>query len=401
MFFEYEKKGKEKLEDYEVIRGQELFIPPHVWIEMTDNFSRDEIITYISQKIDGLPYPYTQYTPQEVNNDLLQLQSDYSPMIEGEWSMPRCEIESEATYQGKSLYLSANNKGLKVSNQFTEFARIEVDHQSYKSALTQWTREGMKGSKRSFIRPFFTLYDRSKGVNSKMLVNAINMSCYIPAQFKPSVAKALYDFFDAKHVLDFSSGWGDRLVGFLASNAQSYIGIDPNTKLHEPYQKIVDYCNTDKEVRFICSPAEDADLSDVKVDFIFTSPPYFDVERYSDEGTQSWKRYPKTEDWLEGFLFPTLKKCWGVLDEGGRIAINISDKVKGNKRVCQPMIEYMETLGATYEGVIGYRMSKRPGNHHSLNDELSKADIFCEPIFIWSKGKASEPKWTQDNFFGV
>ena len=65
------------------------------------------------------------------------------------------------------------------------------------------------------------------------------------------------------------------------------------------------------------------------------------------------------------------------------------------------MIDHMKTLGAIYEGVIGYRMNKRPGNHHSLNEELSQADVFCEPIFIWSKGVAPEPKWYQDNFFGV
>ncbi len=401
MFFDYNTKAKDKLEDYVVLKGDELYIPPHQWIEMVDNFTRDEITDYLSTKIEGLPYPFTKYTPQEIQKDWLAVQADYMTPVQGEWSLPRCELKDLHTYQGKYFYFGPNNKGLKVSNQFTEFARVEVDHTQYKGAMKQWTRKGMKTKRRSFLRPFWTLYDTSKGVNSKMLVNAINMSCYIPAQFKPTLAKAMYNFFDAKNVLDFSMGWGDRLVGFLASNAESYVGIDPNTKLHEPYNQISSYCKTNKKTRFICSPAEDADLSDVKVDFVFTSPPYFDTEKYSEEETQSWKRYPDTNDWLDGFLYPTLKKCWDCLEDGGRICVNISDKVRGNVRVCQPMIEYMESLGATYEGVIGYRMSKRPGNHHSLNEELAKVSIFCEPIFIWSKGKAKEPKWNQDNFFGV
>ena len=401
MFFEYEKKAKDNIEEYEVVRGEEIFIPPHQWLEMLDKFTRDEIITYLSSKIEGLPFPYTKYTPQEVQRDWLEIQSDHIAPIEGVWGLPRCEIDDAHTYKGRYIYFSPRNKGLKVSNQYTEFARVVVDHREYKSAMTQWTRIGMKGNKRYFLRPFFTLYDRSKGVNSKMFRNAINMAYYLPAQFKPTLAKAMYNFFGAKKVLDFSMGWGDRLVGFLASDAQSYIGIDPNTKLHEPYKQIEAYCNTDKETRFICAPAEDADLSDVKVDFVFTSPPYFDTEKYSQEDTQSWKRYPKTDDWLNGFLYPTLKKCWDVLEEGGRICVNISDKVYGDIRVCQSMIEYMDSIGATYEGVIGYRMAKRPGNYHSLNDELSKMDVFCEPIFIWSKGIAPEPKWTQDNYFGL
>jgi hypothetical protein len=28
--------------------------------------------------------------------------------------------------------------------------------------------------------------------------------------------------------------------------------------------------------------------------------------------------------------------------------------------------------------------------------------VFCEPIFVWYKGSnPSEPKWTQDTYFGV
>jgi hypothetical protein len=60
------------------------------------------------------------------------------------------------------------------------------------------------------------------------------------------------------------------------------------------------------------------------------------------------------------------------------------------------MIEYMESMGATYEGTIGYGLARRPSE---FKDKLSKAK--SEPIFIWSKGEAPEPKWNQDNFFVV
>ena len=57
----------------------------------------------------------------------------------------------------------------------------------------------------------------------------------------------------------------------------------------------------------------------------------------------------------------------------------------------------MESLGATYEGIIGYEINKRPGFVRDRSSVLPRA----EPIFIWSKGEATEPKWYQDNFFGV
>jgi len=270
--------------------------------------------------------------------------------------------------------------------------------------MREWTREGCKSKTRYVLRVLWTLAEKdalTKGVRNKVLQDCLRLGNYMASQFKPSCAKSLYDFFQAKNVLDFSAGWGDRLVGFHASNAQSYVGIDPNTKLHEKYKAISEFCNTGKKTEFICSPAEDADLGDREFDFVFTSPPYFDIERYSKEETQSWKRYKRKEEWLNLFFLSTLKKSWDHLKEGGRIAINIADKGHSrgdvNVEICLPMLKYMESLGATYEGIIGYRMNKRPGDR--MGDV--GGGVFCEPIWIWSKGEAPEPKWKQDNFFGV
>ena len=54
-------------------------------------------------------------------------------------------------------------------------------------------------------------------------------------------------------------------------------------------------------------------------DTIFTSPPYFNVEKYSDEDTQSYVRYKNIDSWNEDFLhkaigkmIPTLKKGWDL-----------------------------------------------------------------------------------------
>jgi 16S rRNA G966 N2-methylase RsmD len=217
-------------------------------------------------------------------------------------------------------------------------------------------------------------------------------------QFKPSVAKGVYDFFGAKKVLDFSAGWGDRLVGFLASNAESYIGIDPNTKLHEPYRKIVEDNNRDKETKFICSPAERVDYSNLDYDFVFTSPPYFNLEVYTNEDTQSAKKETKIDDWLNDFLFETVNRVYEGLVDGGRIAINICDHRLF--KVCKTLIEHMDSLGATYEGVLGFEIASRPLNSKG-NVSRGNQDQRGEPIFIWSKGEAPSPKYNQDNFFGV
>ncbi len=42
---------------------------------------------------------------------------------------------------------------------------------------------------------------------------------------------------NAKRVLDTSCGWGDRLAGFFASDAEEYYGCDPNPNTYQRYQE--------------------------------------------------------------------------------------------------------------------------------------------------------------------
>jgi DNA modification methylase len=50
-----------------------------------------------------------------------------------------------------------------------------------------------------------------------------------------------------------------------------------------------------------------------KVNLILTSPPYYNLEIYSDEATQSVKNDQSYEQWIDAFLKPVIKYC---LDKG-------------------------------------------------------------------------------------
>ena len=68
-----------------------------------------------------------------------------------------------------------------------------------------------------------------RGVNTERYIenniHRFQLGTYIATQFKPIVAKTIYEMSDAKTVLDTSMGWGDRLVAFYASNATHYIRL--------------------------------------------------------------------------------------------------------------------------------------------------------------------------------
>ena len=370
----------------------EIFLAQEEIKALNEAYDIEDIIQVLGEIVDTLPFPYTEYTKKEIEADFNALKNTHLEIIKGEWTSHRMDEKLSSSYCGESIRLPrTKNIGGKVSNQFTEKLRLSTPHARYKSHVDLW------GAKRKYwLKYFFNPKMHTKDLSQKNLKQGLNGQ-YSCSQFKPLLAKSMYDSFNAKNVLDFSAGWGDRLVGFMSSNAKSYVGIDPNTKLHEPYQQIIKYCNDpSKSVATHCSPAESFDFSTVEYDFVFTSPPYFDLERYSNEDTQSWKQYKDFNVWLDKFLLSTLSNIWKNLPKGGRIVVNISDIYSQGKtkEICQPMIEHMSSLGATYEGVIGYEMS------HRSSASVDRVELpFCEPMFVWSKGTAFKPNWNPYLFF--
>jgi 16S rRNA G966 N2-methylase RsmD len=162
--------------------------------------------------------------------------------------------------------------------------------------------------------------------------------------FPINVAKAVYNHFNAIRVLDPCAGYGGRLAGFWLSNAQEYVGIDPNDN---PYDELAaclsENINEKKNYEIIKACAEDVDEESLgQFDMIFTSPPYYDTEIYSENLNQSCHRYKTLSEWLNKFLFKVIHKYTWNLCSDGILAINIKDSNKYN--IICPMISYIKSL---------------------------------------------------------
>ena len=222
----------------------------------------------------------------------------------------------------------------------------------------------------------------------KSIRSAIAMRKYWASQFRPSMAKSIYEKFHSVDVLDFSAGWGDRLCGFYAAkDTKSYIGIDPNKAVYDNYFKQVDLYKTiagEKKVTFYNLPAEDVVLEENIVDTVFTSPPYFCAETYTQDDTQSWVRYPEVDSWLAGFMYRTLDMVWKALKPDGHLIVNISDVHRKGKvcKICDPMNDYIkDKLGGILVDSFGMKLSKRPASHAYDG----KSGVSVEPIWAWRK----------------
>lgn len=197
--------------------------------------------------------------------------------------------------------------------------------------------------------------------------------CRLPLDFPANTAAALYDEFCPKggYILDPCHGWGGRLTGFyLADNPRLYIGIDPSQTAANGLEKIkltfAKYAEKDKKAKIITKPFEKVFMGG-KFDFAFTSPPYFDVEKYEGEES-SWRIYKNYELWRDGFYATLFKKTYGLLKPKSVFALNVGSQT-------YPLVEDGKALAKK----VGFKLIERRSHivkqntFHGTNEERGES----------------------------
>lgn len=296
-----------------------------------------------------------------------------------------------------NYFIDVSNTCNPASNYFHQYNRWLAGSAKMASPYEAWTEFKHHNT---FLNNMWSM--KRPKVTKGILNSAVNLKFYVASQFKPQAAKVFYDMFNAQHVLDLSSGWGDRLCGFCAgSTTKSYVGIDPNTRLIAGYQAQKETYGHGKSIEMVSTGSELYDPKGKKFDTIFTSPPYFAVEHYSNDEGQSFNQYSTFDAWCDHFFYPTLDMAWDALDtsqkgRGGVLCINISDIIIKNQHhnVCDRLNDYLsKKKGSNYIGCIGLRLSLRPNITKGKESE-SKEGAFIEPMWLWSKGGT----WTLEDY---
>ena len=183
---------------------------------------------------------------------------------------------------------------------------------------------------------------------------------------------------DIKYI-DSSSGWGDRMIAALLLGVEEYVGYDPNECLTKGHTEIINYFKDDlfghysssnsskstsqstyKSYQVIYKPFENEYSAENQYnnyfDICVSSPPFFTVEIYSEESTQSTSNYKTADDWLYKFLIPSFKKvikflkpsgylCWYIEDRPEYKFLDIFFKTIDNLNICK----YIRKIGYKYD----------------------------------------------------
>lgn len=254
--------------------------------------------------------------------------------------------------------------GNNVVDYFTFTSRLETKGK-YNVNFYEFMVNIEEFKKKKFIQTMLTYYKEVKNKNNiknenivlkevyNICISAINI-------MRPLVCMEIYAKYKPSSVLNFCAGWGGSLVGASALNIPKYIGIEINTRLKEPYEKLTTYVNqkSNTQVQMFFQNALDIDYTKLEYDLVFTSPPYYFIEKYENNVF-----YESKKDMNDNFYKPLFRKTYDGLKHGGYYIINVCKEVYENILI--------ELLGEAIE-MYPYKKSKRQNDYNEI-------------VYVWHK----------------
>jgi hypothetical protein len=269
-----------------------------------------------------------------------------------------------------------NQKGI-VGNKFLDYfffeKRIKTrkkTHPTFPEFLEKIKMGEISEREKIWILNFFKSYKNKIGEKKssneilKILYRYFNLYHGSISSFKPIIAEIIYKKFNPKSILDFSAGWGGRFLGAYILDIP-YIGFDTNKELKEPYENMTKILNSKKQ-KIIFKDSSKIDFSKYNYDMVFTSPPYYNLERY-----ENMPIYKDKQEFNEKFLYPVIINSYKHMKKGHYI-LNIPKNM--------------------YEDIINNNILKKAdeiiplhiSNRNIKKKELSESD-YSENIYVWKK----------------
>ena len=413
------------------ILNQEDWTFIHTKVE-PDDF-REELAEWIVTNKPPYPRKVSLQNPQKADNKFLELCSKNLESHVKPKEQTHDVLEKFDDY--RRPYSSHGLGVIDCGASFNIISDYDMYEERMKCGSTHSPSPMEKWKDKKELAPLFKYFYRlgNDQLQIGTYIGAFRIGSYLATQFKPPVAKCIYEMTRAEKVLDTSCGWGDRLTAFYSSpKAKTYIGCDPNGDtwvryqyMCRRYEKLLGFkgdpiktvndtyftSQGKKTVTIFRSGAEDLPWDDLADDFdcTFTSPPYFATERYAEgsefEDDQSWKKFGEYELWRDQFFIPVTEQSYLHCKEGGYCMVNILDPVvKGKRyRAGDDLIDYMEEKHeGSFLGQLGMRYMQRPKQTKSkeeLDNFLKKC--YIENIWVFRKGEERVPLFDRglEDFF--
>lgn len=277
--------------------------------------------TITTEELMNLDYRYS-YSDKELHDDWQRLCkiTEYKSGAQFKPGMKLCQHFCD------NFWSIQNNKG-------HSFEKAWKDPKTM-NTVREWGLKGMSQLWMSWIR------------------RAVFMTSGLPNSsfYRPHFSRQLIHMHGNTHgvLFDPCIGWGGRMLGTL-STGWDYIGCDPNKTTFDNVNKILAFIDRNAELHNI--PAETFTY-DRKVDIVLTSPPYFNLEVYSDDVNQSYNKFDSFTNWNDNWFVPLMKNSITMLKEDGISAWNVMDS--GKTSMVDSVMKTHEDLGFKLVTTLGF-----------------------------------------------
>ena len=323
----------------------------------------------------------------ENNNEIQEIQEiqKYKKFIANKIK-PISEIDAETDFETlritvSAALLSANGGGIEFKERcgnnvvdfFTFQERLET-RGKYDVTFYDFVKNIEEFKKKKFIQNMLTYYatvKNARGLKNEYIVmkEVYNICISAINIFRPLMAVEVYAKYKPSVVLDPCAGWGGRAVGAAVCENVRYFGIDINHSLQIPYRNMCAFLNSKSNstlgfiprISMTIADAVTYDYSQIepKYDMVFTSPPYYFLEKYNHNPS-----YNNSKDEMdEHFYAPLFSNTFLHLLPGGCMALNVNREIY--ERVC------IRLFGPAHQ-TMNCKKSKRQNDYREM-------------IYIWMK----------------
>jgi 16S rRNA G966 N2-methylase RsmD len=265
----------------------------------------------------------------------------------------------------KANMLSERSKiGNNIVDYFTFLHRLDTKGKydvSYFDFLTNLDTFREKKFIQNMMKYYKDVKNKNNTKNEYKVYKEIYNICISAINImRPLNCMEIYTRFTSKRVLNFCAGWGGSTVAAAALNLEAFYGVEINKELKEPYDNMVTYLRTKSNTEFniyICD-AVNFDYSKLNYDTVFSSPPYYFIEKYANN-----LEYESKKDMDEKFYKPIFTNTFTHLKPGGYYIINICKEVYDN---------VLKKLLGEAQQIFPLKKSKRQNN-------------YTEMVYVWFK----------------
>ncbi len=302
------------------------------------------VVPSLAKELEQLSF-YDSYTDDELNQDWKKLCN---------WTTTDNEIRSTSRI------------GMKLSEHYCQNF-FDIENHNGVSFRKLWTATNLekifRWNRKSHSTPYMSELKRG-----------IYFCCGLPksTMYRPQMMKLACIKYQPSTVLDPCAGWGGRMLGAVSYGA-NYIGFEPNTTTYANLQKIVNFLDIQDKVTLICDDARNMNNYDLpKVEMVLTSPPYFDLEVYAHEDSQSITSTSTYQAWADKFLKEIIKLGIDRLTDDGVSCWNVG-KVRGQD-MNDDVVKYHAEFGYEIKNVLTVSSSMRQINQTTTTKNKKSTD---------------------------